>query len=75
MEIEVVNGNVIIEEKSVLFYDNIRDMLDSDNGKCLQLCKELENRGDEIDAILSDIADNIYRLEDILSSVRRQEGA
>jgi len=71
MKIEVINGLVAVKEEDILEYGNIRDMFVTGNGSSLQLCKELENRRDEIEAILSDIADNIYRLEDILSSVRR----
>jgi len=71
MEIEVINGLVAVKEEDILEYSNIRDMFVTGNGSSLQLCKELENRWNEIEAILSDIADNIYRLEDILSSVRK----
>ena len=71
MKIEVINGLVAVKEEDILEHSNIRDMFVTGNGSSLQLCKELESRWNEIDAILSDIADNIYRLEDILSNVRK----
>lgn len=74
MRITTQKGMVNIDNKEIA-YGNIRKMYTAGNGQGLQLSTELEPKRGEIISICAEIADRIYKLQDILARIHRQRSA
>jgi len=67
MKISAFDGMVNIDGDNIA-YSNIREMYNSGNGCGIQLSKEIEGKREIILTICDEIADRIYKLQDILDA-------